>query len=233
MAIQTFLAMTAEEIHRCSVFPETAGWMSCHFSSHNSGLTNLPQQFVPGSLLILDDSTPIAGHDPQQAAAQLSECVCRTQCCGILLDLQRDYTEEAAAMARHLSVSLPCPVAVSAGFAAALDGPVFLPPLPHHLPLADHIAPWKGREIWLELALDAEAIQLTESGSTLTALPPKSVFPSGHREDKLHCHYQIECFDQYARFTLWRTKEDLEDLIREADSLGITAAVGLYQELCV
>lgn len=231
MAIQTFLAMTAAEIRRCSVFPDKIGWMSCHFSPHSPGLSDLPPHLSPGSLLILDDSIPIAGHDPQQIAADLTECAQQLQCTGILLDFQRDFAEEAAAMARHLNTTLSCPVAVSAGFAAALDGPVFLPPLPHHLPLADHIAPWKGREIWLELALDAETIQLTESGSTFTYTPQESVFQGGHRESNLNCHYQIECSDHHAFFTLWRTKEDLADLMSEAERLGITTAVGLYQEL--
>ena len=48
---------------------------------------------------------------------------------------------------------------------------------------------------------------------------------------QLHCHYTIETNEKAARFTLWRTKEDLEALLEEAEKSGIVGYVGLYQEL--
>lgn len=231
MEIQTFLAMTAAEICQCPAISKKIGWMACHFSSSGPGLSNVPQNLPSGSLLILDDSTPLYGHDPQIIATQLRSCLENLDCQSLLLDFQQPKTEDAVLLVRHLIQSLPCPVAVSAGFAAEQDCPVFLPPLPHHVPLAAHIAPWQGRELWLELALDSEIITLTESGCTVTPLPSGELFVGGHPEKALHCHYRIELSDNAAKFTLWRTAEDLRELLAEAENLGISTAVGLYQEL--
>ena len=55
--------------------------------------------------------------------------------------------------------------------------------------------------------------------------------PEGFHEPKLHCHYHIQLIDQKAEFTLYRTREDLDTLLEEAEALGISAAVGLWQEL--
>lgn len=231
MEIQTFLAMTAAEIQHGCPLPKQLGWMACHFSAQEEGLSNLPASLPPDSLLILDDSTPICGHDPERIAAQLQQCLSTWHCCGLLLDFQRPNTGELTQLIRYLMQALPCPVAVSEAFAADLNCPVFLPPLPHHVPLAEHIAPWRGREVWLELALDGETITLTESGSSVAPLPPGEHPDGGHWEETLHCHYQIQLSDDAATFTLWRRAEDLQDLLAEAKQLGISTAVGLYQEL--
>ena len=50
-------------------------------------------------------------------------------------------------------------------------------------------------------------------------------------DSALHCHYHIKTFDDHIDFTLWRTREDLTNLLREAETLGVTLAVGLWQEL--
>ena len=56
--------------------------------------------------------------------------------------------------------------------------------------------------------------------------------PEGcHREETLFCHYCVDMEENAARFTLWRTREDLGNLMAEAEKLGVSTAVGLYQEL--
>ena len=47
----------------------------------------------------------------------------------------------------------------------------------------------------------------------------------------LHCHYKIEEFENRIDFHLYRTCEDLRQLLKDAKSHGVTTAVGLYQEL--
>ena len=106
-----------------------------------------------------------------------------------------------------------------------------MPPMPPDVNLADYLAPWQGREIWLELALDGETITLTPAGATTAPLPPAAQLLGGHRDEKLHCHYQIHTDADSARFTLFRTPEDLDALLTEGEALGVTRAVGLYQEL--
>ncbi|MBQ2928260.1 MAG: hypothetical protein IJD98_06785 [Oscillospiraceae bacterium] len=231
MAIATFLAMTAAEMAGNEIFPQHTAWMACHFSSYGTGLTNLPESLPPDSLLILNDRTPIRGHAPQCIAEQLRRCLDNLKCQGLLLDFQQPGSEECTALARYLCESLPCPVAVSEGYAADLNCAVFLPPAPPSEPLAEHLAPWKGRAVWLELALDAQYISLTEQGASIFPLSHPDLTRQGFADESLHCHYHIRLEEDAAEFTLWRTREDLAHLIKEAETLGVTAAVGLYQEL--
>ena len=231
IAINGYLDMTAAEIEHSTPLPPNVAWMACHFSPYTRGLSNRPKELPPGAMLILNDITPIHGHDPEEVAAQLGARAEALECGGVLLDFQRPGSEETAALVQHLPAALPCPVAVSEPYAADLDCPVFLPPVPHHVPLQEYLAPWQGREIWLEMALDSEVITLTPEGAAIAPLPPEEQFDGGHWEETLHCHYHIQIEEEQARFTLFRSREDLDALLEEAESLGVTTAVGLYQEL--
>ena len=231
MATEPILAMTAAEMRNLSVLPPKIAWMASHFSPYSTGLSNLPRELPPGSLLILDDITPPRGHDPNLIAEQLTFCAERFRCSGILLDLQRPNCPETAALAKHLSLVLPCPTAVSDCYATDLSCPVFLPPLPPSVPLPAYLSPWQGREIWLELGLDGEILTLTETGCTATPLPCPDRDADGFTDEKLHCHYSIESKEKSASFTLWRTKNDFLELQEEAETLGVSCTLGLYQEL--
>lgn len=231
MAIRPFLAMTAAEIRGAETLPPKTAWMACHFSPYSTGLSNLPKALPPGSMVILDDITPIHGHDAEAIAAQLRSRLEEIECSGVLLDFQRPGYEEAELLAGQLSEALPCPVGVSALYGQMLSCPVFLPPVPPDVSLADYLAPWNGREIWLELALDGETITLTPAGATTAPLPPAAQHAGGYRDEKLRCHYQIHTDADSARFTLFHTPEDLDALLTEGEALGVTRAVGLYQEL--
>jgi len=231
MAIAPFLAMTAAEICACPVLPPKIAWMACHFSPYGLGLSNLPRTLPPGSLLMVDDITPPYGHDPGFIGEQLSQCVHTFHCRGILLDFQRSGCSETQVIAKHIMQALPCPVVVSESYASDLDCPVFLPPLPPSVPVEEYLLPWKGRDIWLELGLYGEILTLTEQGCEMTPLPCPDLQADGFSDDKLHCHYTIETTEESAGFTLWRTRNDLQELLAEAAELGVVGAVGLYQEL--
>ena len=231
MAIPTFLAMTAAEIWKHKDISLPVGWLSCLFSPYGTGLSNLPEELPEGSVLILSDHTPMNCHDPQRIAAQLTDCIIRLHCTGVLLDFQRPENLQQAALAKYLSDVLPCPVAVAEGYSAALSGPVFLPPIPPSMSPHTYLSPWSGREVWLELALDGEIITLTENGAETKALPYWEIPEKGFSEETLHCHYHIETTDDRAIFTLWRTREDLAALLETVEQLGVAKTVGLYQEL--
>jgi hypothetical protein len=231
MAIKRYLAMTAAEIEGNPAVPFPIGWMACQFSPYSQGLSNLPGSLPEDSLLILNDFTPIDGHDPSVVGAQLRQCIDSQKCTGLLLDFQREGNPQTEELVSFLVEALPCPVVVSEPYGANRKCPVFLPPLPHHLPLSEYLTPWQGREIWLDLALDGETITLSKEKAAIAPLPPGEVFDGGHREETLHCHYRTELLEDSACFTLWRTREDLEEMLEEAEALGIKTAVGLYQEL--
>lgn len=231
MAIRQYLAMTASEIAAASPLPTQIAWMACHFSPYGTGLSNQPHRLPKGSLLILNDRTPIHLHDPLRIACQLSNLLQRLSCAGLLLDFQRPGCEELGALCAFLADTLPHPVAISSLYARYADSPVFLPAAPCHIPLEKYIAPWRGREIWLELALDCQELLLTPQGCRIRNIPHPGDTASFHQDDRLHCHYRPQVTPGSAMFTLLRTHEDLAVLTTQAEALGITTTVGLYQEL--
>lgn len=229
MAIEPFLAMTAAEIRNLGVLSPRIAWMSCHFSSYGRGLSNLPDSLPPGSLLVVDDSTPVCGHDPEQIREQLTGCLQTMALSGILLDFQRQNVPEAEELVKYLIDCLPERVVVSEGYADKVV-PVFLSPLPPSVPLRNYLRQWEGREIWLDLSPAPECLHLTEAGCTREWLQ-MGAYPEGTFADEaLHCHYRISLEEKTADFMLWRTWEDLCALMEEAQFLGVRNAVGLYQE---
>ena len=230
MAIQPFLAMTAAEIAGTHPLPPRIGWMACHFSPWGAGLSGLPRTLPPRSLLLVDDSEPIRDHDPRLVLDQLAACAERLDCRGIVLDFQRPDREEAQALAELLTSALPCPVAVSESYAAPLTCPVFLSPVPPSAPPEACLAPWAGREVWLELALDAVEVTVTERGSTFLSLPSAPAAEPEFFDKDLICRYHCDILEDAVRFTLRRAAEDLEGYLAAAEKLGATQAVGLYQE---
>ena len=231
MALPLYLALTAAEFQNCSSLPGHTAWMACHYSSYGLGLSNRPQTLPKGSMLILNDRTPPMGHNPELITRQLSESVSTFQCGSVLMDFQRPDIAENSAVVRELVAALPCPVGVSEPYAHGLDCPVFLPPIPPHISLEEFLSPWRGREVWLEAALVGEVITVTEQGAVFESAPSTGQAEHCLADKKLHCHYRIEPEETRIRFHLFRTQEDLAQLLSAAESQGVTQAVGLYQEL--
>jgi len=230
MAINRYLAMTAAEIAAVCPLPRGLAYMACHFSPYGTGLVNLPADLPEGAMLILNDRIPHRGHDPERITRQLREVVLRFACECVLLDFESPQNPELQELTRMLTENLPCPTSVSEGYACGLPCPVFLPPVPPDVSLNAHLQPWKGREIWLEVSLEGLTIRLTEAGAARTTIP-SSAEELPHTDDSLHCRYRIETEPEAAVFTLLRTPGDNDALLREAEAMGVTHAVGLWQEL--
>ena len=231
MAFPIYLAMTAAEFRNAEALPEHPAWMACHFSCYGTGLSNLPEKLPAGAMVILNDRTPVYGHDPELVAQQLSDLADRYQVSRVLLDFQRPGCSRSTDIAAAIVAALRCPVGVSKTYAAGLDCPVFLPPAPLHKPLAEYLQPWKEREIWLEAALDGQTITVTPEGSHFSPVFPAVEESPNFPEDSLFCRYHTEVYDSKAVFTLFRTPDSLKPLLNHAESLGVTLAVGLYQEI--
>lgn len=230
MGMRCDLAMCAIEFARLGGSVHNGAWMACHFSTHGDGLSNLPPSLPADTLLILDDSTPMDGHDASRIVAQLASTVEAQKCNAVLLDFERPPTQETRALVAKITASLPCPVAVSQAFASQMDHAVFLPPVPPDVPLARYIAPWRGREIWLELAPSALTLTLTPNGCLRKAGAPR-VQSDWLYDARLCCHYCIQKSNDGVQFFLARTGNDLRALLTQAEAFGIKRAVGLYQEL--
>lgn len=231
MGLPLYLAMTAAELSAAETLPKKIAYMACHFSLYSTGLSNIPSQLPEGSLLILNDRSPVQGHDPVLVAQQLVWAVETLRPEGLLLDLQRPDNPQTAAIVQAILETAVCPVAVSPDYAGDFRCAVFLEPPPLHRSLADHIAPWQDRELWLEAALEAETITVTATGSTFTPLPYEGAEENCHNEDRLCCRYRLKLDPEHAEFTLLRTPDSLDALLTIAEKTGISRAVGLYQQL--
>lgn len=225
MALPRYLAQTSEEFHGCASLPRHLAWMACHFSPYGRGLVNLPPALPRDAMVILNDRIPMTHHDPELILQQLRQLAPAY----LLLDFQQQATTRPMELTRLLVTALPCPVGVPAAYGKELDCPLFLPLPPPDAPLDVHLRSWQGREIWLELALNAMTYTVTEQGAApgdLTLIPSE-----GQTDSDLCCHYQLSLTDEKAEFALWRTREDLDSLLDQAGAFGVTKAVGLWQEL--
>lgn len=231
MAFSGYLAMTAAEIRICCDLPEKIAYMACHFSPYGLGLSNLPEQLPPESILMLNDRMPIDRHDPEVIANQLRQAVENWQCAGVILDFQRPENPEAAAVAKAVAEALPCPVCVTPEYAHGLSCPVLLPPVPLDIPLDTYLQGYKDRQVWLECACNAQTISVTTSGAVCSPLSQWEPPETAHHDKKLFCHYVIEAGKDKAVFTLFRTADDLKALMEKAREFGVTCFAGLYQEL--
>ena len=125
--------------------------------------------------------------------------------------------------------ALPVPVGTTPEYAQDTNSAVFLPPLPLTASLSGHLAPWQGREIWLELAFLGQQFSVTETGCSITSLssPLKNAPFYDH---KAFCHYHIEESEDGVLFRLHRTQEDYILFLQEAAKMGVCGATGLFQE---
>ena len=223
MAIKRYLAMTGEEIANFDQMTDGKAWMFCPFEDNPE---QIPWQLPDSSVIVLTDARKPETKFQEYLILRLEDLNPKA----VILDFQRKRDREGSAFVESLRRAVQCPVILPEGYAHEFEGPVFLPPVPLHSRLCEHIAPWKGREIWLDLSGEGEKITLTENGAAFEALPRFSPPEKGHREKKLHCHYTISQQEDAAMFTLWRTEEDVMDLLQDAEMLGIRNAIGLYQE---
>ncbi len=228
-ALPVYLAMTGWEFQSCQKKPQHTAWMACHFSPYAQGLSNIPETLPENALLMVNDRVPPHCHDPVLIARQLTDAVKQLQPRGVVLDFQRPFCDETSRIAAETGRSLPCPVAVTPSYAKTHPGAVFVPPIPPNQDISDYLKPWEGREIWLETEMSGISLTVTETGCVteqLSEFPKEPVFAN----TDLCCHYGIRVLDDRAIFSLYRTEEDQNALLDKAEKLGVTLAVGLYQE---
>ena len=180
-------------------------------------------------MLILNDRIPFCGHDEGLIGQQLADWMEALHCCCLLLDFQRESTPKS--LGQYLAQSLSFPIGIAAGFADDADCPVFLPPVPPDTSLKAYLKPWTGREIWLEISQEILQITVGTQGSSKTYPSCHGSEPWPFSDETLHCHYRTQVFSDRAEFFLTRTEEDLSSLLKEADTLGVTTAVSLYQQM--
>ena len=230
MGIKGYLAMTAAEFSKASHIG-TPAWMSCHFSPWGTGLTNLPIALPQGSMVILDDRYTPDVHDMETVKNQMQELCRHLKPACILLDFQRPKNPKAAEIAHALISILPCSVGISQQYAHGFTCPVLVD-CPHpSSSLQSSVAAFAGRELWLELAPEQQRLTLTETGCHITeeALSQLST-PHFFDAETASC-YHWTLSQKKATFYVQRDLDCLQKLLLQAEKLGITRAVGLYQQL--
>lgn len=229
MAIVLYLAMTAAEFYKFGRNYPHPAWMACHFSPYATGLSNLPTQLPSESLLIINDRTPVLGHDPVRICDQIGQLMEQFHCNGILMDFQRSAEVQTQVIAEAIS-ALPYPSAVTPAYAEDLPCAVFLPPLPMTTPPQTYLSPWQGREIWLEVATESCVIRVDKEGNhRLPSFEQVNFHP--HTDPQVHCNYAITPQKEYVDFHLQRSWENLSTLMESCSALGVSRFVGLYQQL--
>ena len=226
MALQPYMAITSTEFYSLSRIPPRPAWMACHFSGHSSGLSNMPDTFPSNSIIMLDDSIPIQGHDPQRISNELAQLYSRIKPDGFLLDFQRTAYAEAAQLAKHLCLTLPFPVAVSHLYAADLDCPVFLPPPPLHMPLKEYLKAWAGRKIWMEIAPESQIMTVTAEGCQISPGMNADLIEPAFYHENLFCRYHTQVLKDSVIFPLQRGWQEWESLCKQAETFGISVCVG-------
>ncbi len=227
MTFPTCLAMTDAEL-QANDPKGTVLRMGCGFSVPDAALSHVPETLPEKAWMILDDCIPPNGSDPDQICSTLQTILKTLNPAGFLLDFQRKEVPEEDHLVQMILETVPCPVLVSEAYAKGKTCPVFLSSPPLHKTLRDYLAPWAGREIWLEVAPETQELFLTESGCRITRLP-EGDWDLPLESDSLHCHYTVKTGKDWAKFVLSRTFEDLHHLAEEAESLGVKGTVGLYQ----
>ena len=229
MALSIYLALTPWEYQNCPSPPEHPAWMACHFSSYGNGLSNIPEDFSTGGILMVNDRIPPEDHEPLMIAQQLLQAAEHFSPKGIILDFQRPYQQKIRDIAESILSHLTCPVAVTEQYCQNWGGAVFLPPVPLGKKMEDYFRKWAGKDIWLEVTKTGEQLELTKDGCTrqpIDHLPGMDVF----QDDNLFCHYSMDVTDHKAVFSLWQTQEDIVRMLEKAEAFGVSTAVGLYQE---
>lgn len=221
MALPLYLAMTGSEILENGLIPKEFGILS-----RIDGLEKLPTWCPAGGMLVITDEAPLGEGD----AKKLERAISDGQFESVLLDFQRPGQPDTQAFARTVAGWKGCPVCVSECYAAELDCPVLLSPVPSDVPVEEYLRPWQGREVWLEAALDGMVITVTGQGAQSKRVLRGEPGEREHFDELLCCHYSMKIGDSVV-FTLRRTEEDLRNLLNQAEKLGVTRAVGLYQEL--
>ena len=220
--------MTEAEIRNSPLLPPNTARMGCHFSPTGPGLSQLPSSLPRGGMLILDDREPFQNHTPAQIAQELKDTLDRLGCDSLLLDFERPPTPQTQKLGALLAQVLPCPVGMPPAYGVGIP---FLSPCPLHIPLEDYLRPFQGREIWLEWMVQAQTITVTPQGTALG--PAKDKPDRGWYDQHLQCMAAMDTTPEGVIFTLFDTPDTLEKKMTQAQKLGVTRRIGLYQDFPV
>ncbi len=235
MSIPLFLAITPAEFAHLPELPNPLAWMSVRLSLTSPGLSNVPSQLPPGSLIIFDDKTPWSGHSVELVCKEMTTLLLNTKAYGLLLDFERAPTPETILLVKALSQcckEIGIPLAAPEGYGGDESVAVFTSPFPC----------WKKptetsndhRALWLDASPTAHALRITQDHAVGIALPyPPETPPEEdqiHWDESLHCAYWTDFDGDGLVITMYRTPEKTTELLAELPSSPFRLAVGVWRE---
>lgn len=229
MDLSIYLAVTGAELRGLDSRGRSLAWMACRFSQSGTGISGAPTSLPPKSILMLTDEIPAQDHEPGRIAAEMIQAAQALDCSRILLDFQRPNDPKTTEISAAIIKASPIPVGISALYAHQFDCPVLVSPSPIWHSLDHYIAPWHGREIWLEAILEDALVTVTDTGSQYSLCNAIGSYPLFH--EGLCVSYRTEVTANAIHFFLHRGKEELDKLLEKANAHDITTAIGLYQQL--
>lgn len=227
MKIPFYTAMTGQEMEADGLSYTQRAWLSAHFDSNGNGISNLPEKPFHGSILILDDLYPFDKHNEDKICSELYAHITSGNYEGVLLDLQRDYSESLCSLVRKIEKEIPCKVGITPPYCTP-DSIVFLPPITHTQIPAEYLTPWKGHEIWLDMCLKEASLTVSEESPVQSKSLPEKL---PYYDEALYTHYNITKYENGFIFTFRREYEDCTKLLEEAGKYGVSAGFCLLCEI--
>lgn len=240
MSIPLYLAMTAADFSTAQAMPPRIAWMAMHFSVSGLGLSSRPRRLPPGSLILLDDQTPWNDHSLEAVCQETTDVLLRTGAAGLLLDFERPPTEETACLAQCLTQCCQeagCPIGMPPDYlGSSNEAAVFLPPLPCHCTPEQALAPYHGREIWLEAAAGGCQVTLGPDRPAIFPADPRHLAAESQHfipltDPHLCCRYFSYPTGGGLQLALYDTEETLAEKLDRCQALGVTLAVGIWRQL--
>lgn len=240
MSIALYLAMTATDFSHCPLLPEPVAWMALHFSAGGRGLSNCPAALPPGSLLILDDQIPWAGHSGDMVCRTVEALLLNTGSMGLLLDFERPARPETRSLAAALAAccrDLGRAIAMPPDYLEGGEAAVFLPAPPCYADPAKVMAPWQGREVWLEAALTGYQAEIRAGGVEIQPRQPEALAELAAGEQiflapRRLFQYVSRGSSRGVTVDLFDTPESLRARLPAWEALGVSLAVGPWRRLC-
>ena len=234
MPIPFFLAIYAHDFPALPRLPPKVAWMSAHFSTSGPGMSNLPAKLPPGSLIILDDQTPWAGHSIETVCREMTAVLMRTEAYGLLLDFERPPEEETLLLTNALGQccrELGIPMGAPESYATDPGIAIFHSPLPCQIPPEVLCPP--GRAVWLDVSPTAFLAHIGPDSTTGNLTEDEVSFSDESQiftDPALHCLYRSQPSDNGIDLLLYHTPQSITAMLETQELPGIQLALGLYRD---
>lgn len=223
MGIGPYHLMSPGEIHKFSPSAPVAVLLCC--APFSPGLLIGPSRLPKGSVAVFTDRVTPTFHQSGRIAGELKALMKTLHSPALILD----WTGELSPWLEELLKQLCGVQLVLPPHLAGKEDSAVLVPSVVEKSLEDLLAPWNGRQIWLDMVSSAAQLTLTRNGCEV--VPWQASIREGDLYDEtLCCQYRVETAQEEARFYLYETQQTRMKKLEKARSLGVAGAIGLWKD---